>query len=92
MNGLAVLSEAGFELQQGLDQAFSIGFVDADQGKKQRYEDLLSASSEIEMQVGRLRVLNLEALIAEKKRMGRLKDKAAVELLEEVLRHRSDQN
>lgn len=61
-------------------------------GKKQRYEDLLSASSEIEMQVGRLRVLNLEALIAEKKRMGRLKDKAAVELLEEVLRHRSDQN
>lgn len=58
-------------------------------GEKQRYEDLLSDSSEIRMNVGALRVLDLEALIAEKKRMGRLKDNAAVELLEEVLRHRS---
>ena len=41
------------------------------------------------MNVGSLRVLDLEALIAEKKRMGRLKDDAAAELLEEVLRHRS---
>lgn len=57
-------------------------------GETQRYEDLLSDSSEIRMNVGSLRVLDLEALIAEKKRMGRLKDKAAVELLEEVLRHR----
>jgi hypothetical protein len=40
------------------------------------------------MNVGSLRVLGLEALIAEKKRMGRAKDIAAVELLEEVLRHR----
>ena len=58
-------------------------------GETQRYEDLLSDSSEIRMNVGYLRVLDLEALIAEKKRMGRLKDNAAVELLEEVLRHRS---
>lgn len=58
-------------------------------GEKQRYEDLLSQSSEIGMNIGALRVLDLEALIAEKKRMGRLKDNAAVELLEEVLRHRS---
>jgi predicted nucleotidyltransferase len=65
-----------------------LGFV----GDKQRYEDLLSESSEIEMEVGRLRVLNLEALIAEKKRMGRLKDDAAVELLEAVLRHRSERD
>ena len=58
-------------------------------GEKQRYEDLLGDSSEIGMNVGSLRVLDLEALIAEKKRMGRAKDNAAVELLEEVLRHRS---
>lgn len=41
------------------------------------------------MSLGSLRVLDLEALIAEKKRMGRAKDKADVELLEDVLRHRS---
>ena len=63
----------------------SLGFI----GEKQRYEDLLGDSSEIGMNVGSLRVLDLEALIAEKKRMGRAKDNAAVELLEEVLRHRS---
>lgn len=62
-----------------------LGFI----GKKQRYEDLLDASSEIAMSVGSLRVLDLEALIAEKKRMGRPKDSAAVALLEEVLRHRA---
>ena len=61
-----------------------LGFI----GENQRYEDLFDASSEIEMNVGSLRVLDLEALIAEKKRMGRAKDNAAVELLEEVLRHR----
>lgn len=62
-----------------------LGFI----GEKQRYEDLLGASSEIGMSVGSLRVLDLEALIAEKKRMGRAKDNASLELLEEVLRHRS---
>ena len=65
-----------------------LGFI----GEKQRYEDLIGASSEIRMNVGSLRVLDLEALIAEKKRMGRAKDNAAVELLEEVLRHRSQQD
>ena len=59
-----------------------LGFI----GENQRYEDLFASSSEIEMNVGSLRVLDLEALIAEKKRMGRAKDNAAVELLEEVLR------
>lgn len=62
-----------------------LGFI----GENLRYEDLLGTSSEIGMNVGPLRVLDLEALIAEKKRMGRAKDNAAVELLEEVLRHRS---
>lgn len=63
-----------------------LGFI----GENQRYEDLLDASSEIGMSVGSLRVLGLEALIAEKKRMGRTKDIASVELLEEVLRYRSE--
>ncbi|MEE4295116.1 MAG: hypothetical protein V2J20_00685 [Wenzhouxiangella sp.] len=61
-----------------------LGFI----GENLRYEDLLDASSEVWMNIGSLRVLGLEALIAEKKRMGRAKDNAAVELLEEVLRHR----
>lgn len=58
-------------------------------GEQQRYEDLLGASSEVDMRIGSLRVLDLEALINEKKRMGRPKDSAAVELLEEVLRQRN---
>lgn len=41
---------------------------------------------------GSLRALDLEALIAEKKRMGRSKDSAAVELLEQVLHHRNSQD
>jgi hypothetical protein len=60
--------------------------------REQLYEDLLGTSSEIGMSVGSLRVLDLEALIAEKKRMRRAKDNAAVELLEEVLRHRSQRD
>ncbi len=62
-----------------------LGFV----GDRQRYEDLLGASSEIGMSVGAIQVLNIEALIDEKRRMGRTKDIAAAELLEAVLRHRS---
>ncbi|NDY95073.1 hypothetical protein [Wenzhouxiangella limi] len=61
-----------------------LGFI----GENQRYEDLLDASLEVRMNVGSLMVLGLEALIAEKKRMGRTKDSAAVELLEEVLQRR----
>lgn len=63
-----------------------LGFI----GKKQRYEDLLDLSSEVASSVGPLRVLGLEALIAEKRRMGRSKDIAAAEMLEEVLRHRDE--
>ncbi len=59
-------------------------------GEKQRYEDLLDASSEIPISDGTLRVLGLEALIAEKRRMGRSKDIAAAEMLEAVLRHRDE--
>lgn len=60
-----------------------LGFI----GDRQRYEDLLDASSEVAMNLGPIRVLNLETLIAEKKRMGRAKDLAAIELLEEVLKN-----
>ncbi|MDZ7789227.1 MAG: hypothetical protein U5L08_01790 [Xanthomonadales bacterium] len=65
-----------------------LGFI----GENLRYEDLLGASSDIAMNIGSLRVLDLEPLIAEKRRMGRSKDNAAVELLEEVLRHRNSQD
>ena len=61
-------------------------------GDRQRYEDLLNASSEIRMNVGAIRVLSIEALIDEKKRMGRTKDIAAAELLEAVRRHRSGED
>ncbi len=61
-----------------------LGFI----GNRQRYEDLLSSSSEVALAAGSIRVLNLDALIAEKKGMTRPKDRAALELLEEVLRHR----
>lgn len=65
-----------------------LGFI----GDQQRYEELLDHSTLIEMSMGALRVLDIEALIAEKKRMGRTKDLAAAELLEAVLRHRSSQD
>ena len=62
-----------------------LGFI----SDQQRYEDLFAASSEFKMSMGSLRVLDLEALIAEKKRLGRTKDRAAVALLEEVLKQRA---
>ncbi len=65
-----------------------LGFI----GEQQRYEDLLGASSELQMRDGSTRVLGLEALITEKRRMGRTKDIAAAELLEEVLRYRSSRD
>lgn len=61
-----------------------LGFI----GNQQRYEDLLEASSEIAMKLGSFRVLDLEALITEKKKMGRPKDLATIELLEAVLKNR----
>ncbi len=43
-----------------------LGFI----GEQQRYEDLLAVSSEFGMSIGSLRVLDLEALIAEKEAHG----------------------
>ncbi|MGB0514837.1 MAG: hypothetical protein ACPGJE_08365, partial [Wenzhouxiangellaceae bacterium] len=58
-----------------------LGFI----GNMQRYDDLLEASSEIQTSMGPLRLLNLEELIAQKRKMGRPKDLAAADLLESVL-------
>lgn len=65
-----------------------LGFI----GENQRYEDLVDTSTEFRMSLGSLRVLDLDELIAEKKRMGRSRDRAAVELLEAVRHLRSSQN
>ncbi len=62
-----------------------LGFI----GNGRRYEDLISVSSEIGMTVGTLRVLDLEELIRQKKILGRPKDRAVADLLEEALRSRS---
>lgn len=64
-----------------------LGFI----GDNQRYDDLVGASSEIQTSMGCLRLLNLEELIAQKTRMGRPKDLAAVDLLEAVLQYRRQQ-
>ena len=55
---------------------------------KPGYDDLLDVSSELQTNMGSLRLLNLEELIAQKKRLGRPKDRAAVDLLEAVLQYR----
>lgn len=65
-----------------------LGFI----GDNQRYDDLVDASSEIQTSMGSLRLLNLEELIEQKKRMDRPKDRAAVELLEAVLQYRQQQD
>lgn len=62
-----------------------LGFI----GDKDRYEDLIGQSSEVEMTVGTFRVLGLEELVRQKKSSDRAKDRAMLELLEEVLRLRS---
>ena len=61
-----------------------LGFI----GDKLSYEDLIESASEVEMTIGRFHVLNLEELIQQKKATDRPKDRAVLELLEEVLRHR----
>jgi hypothetical protein len=63
-----------------------LGFI----GDGQRYEDLKPASSEVDMNFGMLRVLNLNELIRQKKAMDRPKDRAVADLLEEVLRSRKE--
>ena len=59
-----------------------LGFI----GDKNRYEDLIDRSSEVEMTVGTFRVLDLEELVQQKKNSDRAKDRAMLGLLEEVLR------
>jgi hypothetical protein len=59
-----------------------LGFI----GNEDRYEDLLDRSSEITMTFGTFRVLNLEELVRQKKMSDRTKDRASLDLLEEVLR------
>jgi hypothetical protein len=61
-----------------------LGFI----GDKERYEDLLDRSSEVAMTVGKFLVLDLEELVRQKRRSSRTKDRAMLELLEEVLRQR----
>lgn len=62
-----------------------LGFI----GDRQQYEDLIDQTSEVRIGDWTLKVLDLEELIRQKQKMGRPKDVAAAELLEEVLRLRS---
>jgi len=61
-----------------------LGFI----GDNLRYEDLIDVSPEVEMTIGTFRVLDLEELIRQKRATDRPKDRAVLELLEEVLRRR----
>lgn len=63
-----------------------LGFV----GDDNRYEDLLAETEEIEIRGGRVRILNLDELIRLKRQTDRPKDRAVLELLEEVLRRKED--
>ena len=65
-----------------------LGFI----GDKERYEDLMDRSSEVDMTVGKFRVLNLEELVLQKRRSSRAKDRAMLELLEEALSQRQQQD
>ena len=61
-----------------------LGFI----GKDQRYDDLVRETSMIPIGGLSIRVLNLEALIEQKRALGRDKDLVALRLLEAVLRRR----
>lgn len=61
-----------------------LGFI----GDKMRYEDLIDTSPEVQMTVGKFRVLDLKEVIRQKRATDRPKDRAVIDLLEEVL-HRS---
>ncbi|HEX5418365.1 MAG TPA: DUF1810 domain-containing protein [Gammaproteobacteria bacterium] len=61
-----------------------LGFI----GRSKRYEDVMDSISTIAVGSLSVRVLGLEALIEEKKALGRDKDQAALRLLEAVLRKR----
>jgi len=62
-----------------------LGFI----GDNDRYEDLVNVSSEVEMSAGKIRVLDLEELVRQKRTANRAKDRAIIELLEEVLRRQN---
>ncbi len=63
-----------------------LGFV----GDDNRYENLLTETKEMEISGTRFRVLDLDELIRLKRETDRPKDRAVLELLEEVLRRRED--
>ena len=65
-----------------------LGFI----GDEEKYEDLLERSSEVAMTVGKFLVLDLEELVRQKKGSSRAKDRAMLELLEEVLRQRQQES
>ena len=65
-----------------------LGFI----GDSDRYEDLIAFSSEVAMTIGSFRVLDLEELVRQKQATRRPKDRAVLEMLEEVLRRRHDDN
>jgi hypothetical protein len=62
-----------------------LGFI----GQGKRYEDVADAIATIDVDGLPVRVLSLEALIEDKRALGRDKDQAALRLLESVLRRRS---
>jgi hypothetical protein len=61
-------------------------------GDKDRYEDLVHLSSEVDMTIGTFRVPDLEELIRQKKATDRPKDRAVIELLEEALHHQRNED
>jgi hypothetical protein len=61
-----------------------LGFI----GDGKRYEDVAEATTTIAVGDLSVRVLGIEALIEEKKALGRDKDLAVIRLLEAVLRRR----
>ena len=58
-----------------------LGFI----GDQERYEDLIGASSKVSIGSGSIQVLNLDEVIRQKKATDRPKDRAVIELLDEVL-------
>ena len=62
-----------------------LGFI----GDNERYEDLVDVSSEIETSAGKFQVLDLKELVRQKRTTNRAKDRAIVEILEEVLRRQN---
>jgi predicted nucleotidyltransferase len=61
-----------------------LGFI----GDGRRYEDVADSVQQLPIDGLNVRVLSIEALIAEKKKLGREKDLIAVRVLEAVLRRR----